>query len=468
MRGVTPDDVLFNLELQGPKQVHFVGVGGIAMAYLARWFLTQSWKVTGSDIATSPLTQELRREGVKFFLGHRKANVPPGAGLVIRSQAIQPANAEIRIAIRRKIALFTLPQIVGALTRRYDTVSVAGAHGKSTSTSLLALVLMAAKRDPTVLVGTKLKELGGKNFRKGSGKWLVLETDEYGRAFLQYSPLHLLVTNIDREHLDTYKDLSDIKRTFLKLFSNVMPNGTLVLNADNENLRSLKGEIRTLARARKVKVHWYSAKDPIGPKLRKVLQIPGAHNLSNAIGVYTLARQSLGVPAAVILKAVGRYKGSWRRYEHKGSFKAAGVKYDVFDDYAHHPTEIKVNLETFREKFPKSTLICVFQPHQAERLRKLFPEFQGAFKPADILVLFPEYRVAGRDKARSQFTAETLAAAVARREPDRLVAYLRDTKKFSRKYLQQLSATMDPRRKHAVVVMMGAGNIADFTPKLLK
>ncbi len=459
------DIVLKTLEQEGRKSVHFIGIGGIGMGALARWFLAEGWNVSGSDLAESALTAELASEGVRFTTGHR-TEAAAATDLVIRSQAIRPENPEYQAAAGRQIPIFTYPELVGALTRRYKTIAIAGAHGKSTTTALTALALTAAKIDPTVIVGTKLKEFGGSNFRRGRSEWLVLEADEFGRAFLNYSPAVVLVTNIDREHLDIYKSITAIKSTFFQLFSRVAAGGTLVLNEDNVNLASLRLRIEALAKARRLTVYWYSANDKIAATVKEALKIPGAHNLSNAIGAYTLARKALDLPEKAILKALAGYRGSWRRYEFKGSYKEGRARYEVYDDYAHHPTEIQATLAAFREKFPQHTLVCVFEPHQAERLKRLFPDFKKSFDAADVLLMFPEYRVAGRDEAPTPFTARALALAIQKRNPKAAVAYVENTAQFSRATIQTAIARTDFARRNAVIVMMGAGHIANFTAKL--
>jgi UDP-N-acetylmuramate--alanine ligase len=363
--------------------------------------------------------------------------------------------------------ILTYPEFVGVLTRRYDTIAVAGAHGKSTTTSLIAIVAEAAKLDPTVIVGTKLKEFKGSNFKKGKSNWLILEADEFGRAFLNYSPRLVIVTNIDREHLDIYKNIADIKSTFMTLFDRVAPKGVLVLNADNANLLSLKPRIEKLAEAKDLKVYWYSSKDRIAKTIREALKVPGAHNVSNALGVYTLARKVLGVPEEKIVKALSGFKGSWRRYEYKGAYKFAKTNYEVYDDYAHHPTEIQATLGAFKEKFQDHTLVCVFQPHQAERLKRLFPEFKKSFDAADVLVLFPEYKVAGRDDSPTPFTSRALALAIQKRNPKAAVSYVEDAKTFSKETIEEALLRTDFAKKKVVVVMMGAGSIVQYTKNLL-
>jgi len=435
------------------KGVHFVGVGGIGMSALARWFLAQranpeqgrrvgspkGWSskiavkrlVSGSDLATSGITRELSKEGLKVKIGHKRGYISPKLGLVVYSLAVNSSNPELREARRLKIPNIPYPVAVGRLTETYKTIAIAGAHGKSTTTALVSLILRKAGLDPTVIVGTNLKEFarstgsgqGGKNFRAGRSQYLVLEADEFGRSFLHYSPTLAVITNIDREHLDTYKNLPEIKKAFLKFISNVKGGGAVILNKDSAHLLSLKNKISHIARQKKLKVFWYSIKRArnsqhsyVFADLHRVLKVPGEHNASNALAAYTVGR-ALNIPRKKILSAISQYHGSWRRMEYRGSCYVSRVSCRVYDDYAHHPTEIKATLKAFKEKYSHSPIICIYQPHQALRLKKLFKEFLTAFDLADILILLPIYQVAGRDKIDKRYTSKKLAEAIKKKYP---------------------------------------------------
>jgi len=446
--------------------VHFIGVGGIGVSALARWFLAQKWAVSGSDLTASSLTKDLSKEGVWLKIGHKKAHIPSSVGLVICTSAIRRENPEFREVKRRRIPVLTYPEAIGRITRAYRTVGVAGSHGKSTTTALVGLILRKAKKDPTVVVGTKLREFAGKNFRKGKSDILVLESDEWAGAFRHYSPSLALVTNIDREHLDFYKNLTRIKKAFLEFLSHVLPGGTMILNAEDKNLFSLKHAIEKIARKRNVEIKWYRARSPLGTHLKKMMMIPGTHNLSNACGAVVAAR-TLGVPDRVSFHAVHNYRGAWRRMEYRGTFQVSGIKCQVYDDYGHHPTEIKATLKAFKEKFPNRPLICVYQPHQAKRLQALFKEFRGAFDAADTTLLMPLYQVPGRDeKIDPRFDSESLVRAIQKQHPKQRVFYLANPRNLSKALSSLLLATdylLPP-----IIVMMGAGNIVDYTDTLVR
>lgn len=454
-----------------PKVVHLVGIGGIGISALAQWFLTQKWAVSGSDIFPNETTRSLQKLGIKVKFGHKKGNIPRDCILVICTRAVRPQNVELREARRRKISTLSYPEAVGRLTESYKTVAIAGAHGKSTTTAFTALILTKAGFDPTVIIGTKLKEFGGRpagrNFRKGKSSYLVLEADEYNGAFLNYSPFYTIVTNIDKEHMDFYKNLKNVKKSFLEFFLRTENGGALILNRDSKILFSLKPAIEKIAHRRGLKVSWYSVKNPESAKVREIIRVAGKHNVSNALAAFHLSK-ILKIPERVALRAIAGYRGSWRRMEYRGEFHLPSLvsHLSVYDDYAHHPTEIKATLQAFREKFPKRKIVCVFQPHQAERLKLLFKEFQTAFDEADVTLILPVYRVAGRDKVDLRFTSEKLVQTIQKKRPKKLIFYLKSPNDIKKALSALLSS--NPPALSPVIVMMGAGDIARYTDSLLK
>ncbi len=445
--------------------VYFIGIGGIGMSALARWFRANGYDVAGSDLTKSSTTEELAREGIAVAVGaHDEKRITKKIARVIYNQAIPLDNPELRRAKELGLPCSTYPQALGELTKIYRTVAIAGAHGKSTTTSMVALIMQRAKLDPTVIVGTKLKEFGNKNFRRGGSDHLVIEADEWKASFLNYFPFAALVTNIDREHLDFYKNFTAVKRAFVRFLENVHPYGLVVLNKDDKNLFALRKRIKR-------PLVWYTTRSKEADAIKKNIQIPGEHNLSNATGAYTLCR-ALGVKKSVILSAISHYTGAWRRSEFRGHFRGA----DVYDDYGHHPTEIKATLAGFKEKFPQKKLICVFQPHQRERLKILFKDFVSAFDVADELILLEIYSVAGREETDTKTNSEKLAHAVAARRninipvcatikelKNALRLSLRATQAFSR----ERSVAGSNLTNGAIVIMMGAGNINEWTDKLI-
>ncbi|MBI2514570.1 UDP-N-acetylmuramate--L-alanine ligase [Candidatus Wolfebacteria bacterium] len=483
--------------------VHFIGIGGIGVSALARWFLSKNYKVSGSDIEPSSLTRELKKEGVKIFISHSPANIRQTLDLVIHTSALPKNNSEIIKARKLGTPIKSYSETIGDLTKKYKTIAVAGAHGKSTSTALISLILIKAGFDPTVIIGTKLREFGGKNFRKGKSDFLIMEADEHNAAFVKYHPYALMITNIDLEHLDFYKNLKNIKNTFLEFVKNIQTGGIIVLNQDDKNLLSLKAEIQKIVLKNKLKVFWYGFRvfPRLIPRVSALLKIPGEHNVSNAMGVYTLAK-ALGIKDKPIFDVLPAYRGSWRRMEYRGQLKIENckLKIDIYDDYAHHPTEIKATLSGIRQKWPKSGLICVFQPHQAKRLTALFKEFVGAFEAADILILLDIYKVAGRDRLPAvnhaepsqKVTSQKLAEVINKRINSKLeirnlklreAVYLpspRNLRQIIKEKIDDSPSKADPplaERFSAsggkihnswIIVMMGAGDIYKMTDKLIK
>jgi len=447
-------------------RVHFIGIGGIGMSALARWFIAKNWIVSGSDLEPSSITQELVKDGVKIKYGHKKSHITNNLAMVIASTAIRKDNLEYGEAVRHGLKPMTYPEAVGCLTDVYDVVGVAGSHGKSTTSSMISL-LMANEYDPNVIIGTTLKEFGNKNFHHGESRWLVLEADEYKRAFTHYRTRVAVVTNIDREHLDYYKNLKDVQSGFLQFLSKVVPGGAMVLNKDDENLLALKNRIETRAKKNKIKVHWYSLKQAEAKLIDGSLKLSGRHNLSNAMAAYTVGVKVLGLPSKEVIDSLSKFNGSWRRMDHRGRMKIRGKKVEVYDDYGHHPTEIKATLQAFRERYPRARLICVYEPHQAKRLSMLFDEFKSAFEQADLLILLPIYGVAGRDKVNKKHTSKNLVEEIIKKYPENKVEYLAKSTNFLKDATKLMKKHFSPLPS-SVVVMMGAGDIFKLTPKLLK
>src|SRR3989338_4155668 len=423
-----------------PK-AHFIGIGGIGVSSLARYFLSQNWLISGSDVSMSNEIAEIRQDGIRVKIGHKRSNITPDMAIVIYSQAIPMDNPEILEAKRLNLTLKSYPQVLGDLTRTHKTLAVAGSHGKSTTTALLGLIFLEAGLDPTVVIGTKLKEFGGKNFRLGKSEYLIIEADEYKDSFLNYHFDGAIITNVDREHFDHYKNFAGVKKGFTNFMGNLNKGGILVLNKDDKALPSLAGKQRNK------RVIGYSLKDVKRVKqIKKFLQIPGNHNISNALAAYSLAR-SFGVKEKIILKALSKYRGAWRRMEYKGVLRIQNLEYRskktkalVYDDYAHHPTEIQATLKAFRDANPASPLICVFQPHQSKRLKILFKEFTESFSDADITVIVPIYRVAGRDVKPDKRDAEAFVSAIREKYPKQETFYLKEAKNL-RQALEVLLTT---------------------------
>jgi len=439
-------------------KIYFIGIGGIGMSALARLYRAKGWSVAGSDTTSSELISALRIEGIRVDIGHRKENITRDMNLVVYNRAIHQNNPEILAAKRFRLSTLPYAEVLGKITEEYSTIAITGSHGKSTTTALTALALIRGGYDPTVLVGTIIKEFGGKNVRIGNGGYLVLEADDFGAAFTAYSPTVAIITNIDREHLDFYKNFGNVKKAFLKFLSRVRPGGLMILNHDDPPLWGLRIRASAIAKQNHVTIVWYSRHGSAAKKVKKVISIPGEHNVSNALAVYELGK-FLQISNRDVLAAIHSYHGAWRRMEFRGKFKGA----PVYDDYAHHPTEITATLRALREKFPKRKVLCVFQPHQTQRTALLFKEFQTAFDVAHETLILPIYHVTGRDAVIPKRDSKSLVQAIQQQQPHKPIFYLDNPAK-----LKDAILALGNPLSNMVIVMMGAGDIVKLTDILIK
>jgi len=374
-----------------------IGIGGIGVSALARYYQAQGARVTGSDMSMSELVKELRREGIVIALGHKRENIKK-PDVVIYSAAIQRGNSELQEARRKKIPVQTYAEALGALTREYFTIAVSGSHGKSTTTALIALMMIKAGLGPTVIVGTKLKEFGNRNFRKGKSYYLVIEADDYNRSFHHHTPNIVVLTNIDAEHLDTYGNLAGVVRGFRDFLKNLDESGRIVGNYADKN-------IRKIAKPFGKRTIWYNK----GSFKRHALTIPGYHNQLNAEAAWQ-AVKLLGVQRKTAEAALKTFTGAWRRTELLRP-KDKTIRAMLISDYAHHPTEVRATLGGIREQYPKKKIIAVFQPHLDKRLEDCFTALPKSFNDADRVYILPTYKVTGR-ATKPKKTAKELAEKI--------------------------------------------------------
>ncbi len=435
-------------------KIHFIGIGGIGVSALARYYLKKGHKVSGSDLVDTEITKALKKEGAKIYIGkHKKSNIKKDTDFVIYTLATPKENPELKTAKELKIKTKTYPEALGDLTKEYFTIAVSGTHGKSTTSSMIAILLKEAGFDPTVLIGTKLKEFGDSNCRVGKSKYLVIEADEYGGAFLNYYPKIIVLTTIEKEHLDYFKNERNIFKTYRKYINHLPKNGILILNKDDENISRLKSYIANP----KFKIKNYSLKQKEAKKVKEVLKVPGVHNVSNALAVLNVAKV-LGISEKTALKAISEYKGAWRRFEIIPS-KINKKIYTLISDYGHHPTEIKATLQAAREKFQDKRIILVYQPHQYQRTKLLFNDFVKSFDEADYLILNEIYGVAGREKGYS-ISSKDLAKAVEKRWKGKKPV------KFIKKQSDILKEIPKIIKNSDVLIVMGAGDIYNLTLKI--
>lgn len=430
-------------------KIHLIGIGGIGVSGLAQYYLSKGHSVSGSDLARSEITDFVGQPrngyaGAKVFIGKHKAkNVPRDADLVVYSPAVKKDNAELKQAKKYKIKTLSYPEALGELTMGYYTIAVAGAHGKSTTTAMIGLVLEKAGLDPTVIVGTKVKEFNASNFKAGKSKLLVIEACEYDSSFLHYSPKIIVVTNVDKEHLDYFKTLNNVKKAFVNFIKRLPDDGFLVFNSDDANISQVENP--------KFKAFGYSLAQLEAKKLKKSLKVPGRHNVSNALAALQVAR-ILEVPDDIAFKALSDFKGTWRRFE---ILKTKG--FILISDYAHHPNEILATLKAAREKYKKNKIWCVFQPHQHQRTHYLFIDFVKAFReaPIDNVIITDIYDVAGREtkSINKKISSKKLVEKIGREN----VIYLPVDK--IENYVKKIIMPED------VLIIMGAGDIYKLVDK---
>lgn len=447
------------------QRLHFVGIGGSGMSGIAEVLLTLGYRVSGSDLAASETTRRLEALGGTIFIGHRAAQVE-GAQVVVVSSAVSSVNVEVVAARERMIPVIPRAEMLAELMRLKYGIAVAGAHGKTTTTSMIATVLAHGGLDPTAVIGGKLNRFGGPA-KLGQGEFLVAEADESDGSFLKLSPTIAVVTNIDREHLDHYGDLDGIKRAFLDFVNKVPFYGTAVLCLDEPHLQSLIPRIekryRTYGRTPQADLTAHDVE--FGPKGaqfmatlggvdlgRFSLAVPGSHNVSNAMAAILVGLE-LDLPIDAIREGLAQFSGVERRFQIRG--EAGGVM--VVDDYGHHPTEIMATLAGAKEGWGRR-LVVVFQPHRYTRTRDLFAEFCTAFYQADVLMVTDIYP-AGEPPIEGM-TARALAAAI-REHGHRDATYVegRDA------VIERVAKAVRPGD---MVITLGAGDVWKVGPALLE
>ena len=398
--------------------IHFVGIGGIGMSGIAELLLNLGYRVSGSDVKSSDITDRLQKLGGVVFKGHTAENIK-GADVVVVSSAIDPDNPEIRAAEQSSIPVIPRAEMLAELMRLKYSIAIAGAHGKTSTTSIVASVLAEGGLDPTVVIGGKLKSIGS-NAVLGQGDYIVAEADESDGSFLKFSPTIAVVTNIDKEHLDFYADLEAIKTVFLSFLDRIPFYGLAVLCLDNEPIQDLiprmKKRYTTYGmtsqadfQIRDVEFGQQKSRFDIyrnGKKMGMInLNLPGIHNVYNATASIAVGLE-LDITFDQIKRALETVEGVQRRLEIKG--ESNGVT--VIDDYGHHPTEIKVTLATIEENWPNQRKVVVFQPHRYSRTRALFNEFSRAFYQSDVLVVLPIY--AASEKKIEGVTSKNLCEEI--------------------------------------------------------
>lgn len=395
----------FDITKDKNKKVHFIGIGGVSMSGLAEILLEAGYKVTGSDMKSSAATDTLSNLGAVIFIGHDEKNIGD-ADLVVYTAAVSEDNPELLVARKNNIPVMDRAEFLGSLMKSYKyNIAVSGTHGKTTTTSMLSHIAIKAKMDPTILVGGQLDLING-NVRTGKSQYLITEACEYKASFLKFFPNVGIITNIDADHLDFYKDIDDIQNTFIKFAALIPVNGYLICCADDERMDKVIAGAKCLVITYGIDKGDFTAKNIVfnekgcasfaayykGEKfLDVILNVPGRHNVLNALACIGTSF-ALDISKDSIFEGLKEFGGTHRRFELKG--KKDGVI--VIDDYAHHPTEIKATLSAAKN-YPHKRIFCVFQPHTFSRTLSLFEEFSTAFEGVDDLILADIYAAREKD-----------------------------------------------------------------------
>lgn len=394
-----------NTRMRRIHTIHFVGIGGSGMGGIAEVLLNLGYAVQGSDLRPSATTLQLEAMGAKIYLGHRAANIS-GADVVVVSSAIVQDNPEMVAAREARIPVVPRAQMLGELMRLRSAVAVAGTHGKTTTTSLIASVLAEGGLDPTYVIGGRLKS-SGRNARLGDGEYLVAEADESDASFLHLQPLIAVVTNIDNDHLSTHEgDFSRLRQSFVDFLHNLPFYGLAVLCLDDPEVRGVlerierpmltygidspQADLRALNVCRDGLQSHFEVQRPDRSPLSITLNLPGRHNILNSLAAIAVATE-LGVGDIAIQKALMTFQGVDRRLQRVGRIELTEGAVEVIDDYGHHPTEIRATLDAVRQVYPTARLVLAFQPHRYSRTRDLLDDFARVLSDADVLLVTEVY-----------------------------------------------------------------------------
>lgn len=416
------------------KTLHMIGIGGIGLSAVAQIMKKQGYKVSGSDEHESELTKRLEKEGITVKIGHDAGNVSKQAETVGYSLAVPAHNVELKKAREEGMITKSYAELLGELTAQKNTIAIAGTHGKTTVTGMLTKILIDAGLDPTVVIGSKMPDLDNQNFRVGKSNLMVIEACEYMETFLHFHPKYSIITNVEADHLDYYKNAGNYIKAFKKFAEKIPKEGFIVLG------ENVPAEIENAATCKTIRASGAE---------RFSLKLIGSHNQENAELAY-LAARALGAPEPLIRESLSRFQGTWRRLEHTGTIG----KTHIYDDYGHHPTEIKVTLQALRAQHPSAKICCVFQPHQANRTRHFLADFARAFTDADHVIIPNIYTVRDSQKDIDAISTDQLVAEIAKHHP-------------SVQNGNGLENTLKEMQKNAtdydIVIIMGAGDVTKLS-----
>jgi UDP-N-acetylmuramate--alanine ligase len=450
--------------------IHFIGIGGSGMGGIAEVLLNLGYRVQGSDVKANAVVEHLRALGANIAIGHRAENIER-ADVVVVSSAISRDNPEIEVALARRIPVVPRAEMLGELMRFRESIAVAGTHGKTTTTSLIASVLAEGGEDPTFVIGGQLNSTGS-NARLGEGRYLVAEADESDASFMHLQPVIAVVTNIDNDHLGTHGgDFNKLKHSFVEFLHNLPFYGLAVLCGDDPNVKSILGQV-----GRSIVTYGLNAgvdvrathlqRDRAGTRfevempgraraLSVMLNIPGEHSVRNALAAIVVANE-LGVSDVAICRALAGFQGIDRRMQYLGDAAVTGGSVSIVDDYGHHPTEIAATIEALRQAWPGRRLVLVFQPHRYTRTRDLLDDFAKVLSDMEVLIVTEVYP--GGEAPIKGADGRAICRAVRGRGKVEPI--------FVEKVEQIDEALRDVIQAGDVIVTMGAGHIGAVAHEL--
>ena len=458
------------IKLGKTEQIHFVGIGGIGMSGLALIMKELGFRVQGSDISLNKNIERLKKNRIKVFIGHKSSNLNKTT-ILVKSSAIKNNNLEILYGKRKKIPIYSRGDMLGHVVSLMKNIVVAGSHGKTTTTSLISNIFSSAKIDPTVINGGVLNSFGN-SAKLGKSNWCILESDESDGSFLKIPPTYSIVTNIDKEHLDFYKSINNLKSKFVKFIEKTPSFGKSFVCLDNEyNKEILKivknvnyntygldknSNFQIINVIKKKELSLFDLKIKISdskPRFIRKIKVPtiGMHNIRNTTAAIAVAT-SVGIPNEIIKKSLINFKGVQRRFTKIFNYR----NIPFFDDYAHHPTEISEVLNGVRDVYKDSEIVCIFQPHRISRLKSLYHEFSKSFKKSDTVVLCPIYKAG--ENINLGFSYLNFAKRLAKNSKVRLIMIQNEK--------DLLNFTKQNIYGNKIVIGMGAGSISNWIRNL--
>lgn len=457
---------MYKLNFNNPIHVHFIGIGGISMSGLAEILLDEGFTISGSDSKESDLTKHLEAKGISVFYGQKASNIIQGIDLVVYTAAIHEDNPEFAEAKAQELPMLSRAELLGQIMDNYEqSIAVAGTHGKTTTTSMISQILLEAKTDPTITVGGILEAING-NLRVGESEVFISEACEYTNSFLNFRPKYSIILNVEAEHLDFFKDLDDIRKSFHKFAANTLADGATIINGEIDNYAEIVEGLpqKIITYGLNSSYDYYAENITYdekacaifsvmhdGQKIMDVhLNVPGKHNVSNSLAAIALC-DIMNIPNVAVISGLLKFGGANRRFQYKG--KIDGIT--IIDDYAHHPTEIKATL-TAAANYPHERLVLVFQPHTYSRTKAFLDDFAEVLSMANVVVLADIY--AAREQNTYGVSSKDILNLLKKKGTE---AYYLPSFEEIEKFLLKKCINGD------LLITMGAGNVVEIGEALL-